>query len=396
MTSSRDAAEFFDATRVHPGCRGFSGVVGDGNRLYFAPLNNGDFHGQVLCFDTDRSFSDPASWSVFDLARVAPGCRGFVDAVFDGRFVNFIPFFDGAAHHGRLTRYDTRAAFDDPTAWSHFDSTLLEARSRGFVSGCFDGRYLYLSPYQLDHTTTHGQVTRFDTRAALDDPAAWSFFDLTSVHAGARGYHSAVSDGERFIWLVPYFRDPGEYNGIVARFDSRGRFDDPDAWQCVDLTRWQPGWTGFVGGVLHDGYLHLIPYHDGTDRHGRVVRCRTKASLADPTAWSAFDCARVDPGSRGFFGGLCDSTHLYLVPHCRGPGQYHGLLTRWRVDAPFDSPSSWSTCDLAALDPDARGFMGAALHDRHLYLAPFETDAGRRCGLIARVDTASTDSWSTR
>ena len=397
MSSARDpSVNFFDATRVDPGCRGYSGVVSDGRHLYFAPLNNGGFHGLVLRFEADGDFADPARWSVFDATSVAPGCRGFVDAVFDGRFVNFVPFHDGQSHHGRLTRYDTLGAFDAPASWSSFDTTRLNSRSRGFVSGCFDGRHLYLSPYQQDASTTHGQVTRLDTLGALDDPASWAFFDLTTLHPDARGFHAALCTGDRHLWMVPYFRGPGVYSGRVARLDLHGRFDDPSAWECFDLAGCDPGWLGFVGGVHHAGDVYLVPYHDGSDRHGRVLRFRGDAALSDASAWTSFDCSRVDPGSRGFFGGACDDRSLYLVPHCRGAGQYHGLLTRLRLDAPFEDPASWATCDLASHAPEARGFMGAALHGRHLYLAPFETDAGRHSGLVARIDIERTDSWSTR
>ena len=144
-----------------------------------------------------------------------------------------------------------------------------------------------------------------------------------------------------------------------------------------------------MGAACHDGMVYFVPYVDASDRHGRVLRLDTRADFADPGAWQMFDCARVDPGSRGFFGAVCAGRHLYLIPHCRGVGQYHGQITRLDLDGRFDDPASWSYCDLAQAHPDARGFIGAVATGGHLYLAPFETDAGRHSGVVLRLDLNS-------
>ncbi|MBF0468712.1 MAG: hypothetical protein HQK61_07485 [Desulfamplus sp.] len=148
--------EIFDTTLANPDSRGFSGIASDGRYLYFAPLNNGTM-GQVARYDTTLPFDDSKGWSFFDTAKVHPASRGFVDALFDGRYIYLIPFFqyvNQVRHHGQVTRYDTTLNFNDPESWSFFDTTILHPNSRGFVSGCFDGNHIYLSPYQLDFATT--------------------------------------------------------------------------------------------------------------------------------------------------------------------------------------------------------------------------------------------------
>ncbi|MFA7238805.1 MAG: hypothetical protein WC091_01730 [Sulfuricellaceae bacterium] len=384
--------ELFDVSRIHPACKGFSGAVFDGCYVYLAPLNNGNFHGRVARYDPARAFDDPAAWETFDSAQINPESRGFVDGLFDGRYFYLVPFFKGD-HHGQVTRYDTRLPFTESASWAVFDTTAIHPNSRGFVSGCFDGRHIYLAPYQLDHVTTHGQVTRYDTQGDFADPGAWQVFDTAKVHPDSRGFHSAVCEGD-YVYFVPYLRGGGEYSGLLLRYDRRKDFADPAAWQYFDLTTLDAGCRGYVGGACHNGMLYLAPYINGTGRHGRVARFDTRAALDDPSAWSVFDCAQVDPGSRGFFGTLSDGRHLYLVPHCRGVGEYHGQLTRYDLSRPFDDPASWSICDLVRADPACKGFIGGVQHAGYLYLAPFETDAGCHSGLAVRVKLDEESVWS--
>jgi hypothetical protein len=389
-----NGVNFFDTSSLNAASRGYSGVVDDGRHLYFVPLANGDFHGLVARHDPSRELDDPNAWSFFDSAAVHPASRGFVDGLFDGSHLYLVPFCNGR-HHGQVTRYDTTRPFEDPASWQVFDTASVHEKSIGFVSGCWDGRHLYFAPYQLDHAaTTHGRITRFDTRGDFADPAAWQVFDATAVHADCRGFHSAVWDGGDHVFFVPYLRGPKDYNSRLARYDRRLPFDAPQAWQSFDLTAVHPGCRGYVGGTMHAGRLHLAPYCDGTDRHGRVLRFDCGAALDDVSAWTMFDCARVDAGSRGFFGAVCDARSLYLVPHCRGPGQYHGQITRHALGGAFDDPRAWSFCDLGRLHADARGFIGGAAHGEHLYLAPFETDAGRHSGLVARLRRDAEHLWS--
>lgn len=390
-----DGVEFFDVDALHAGSRGFSGVVCDGVYLYFVPLNNGEFHGKVTRHDTRLDFTDPAAWEVFDSAVVHPGSRGFVDGLFDGRYLYLVPFCNGQ-HHGQVTRYDTTRPFAESASWQVFDTATVHPHSRGFVSGCFDGRYLYLAPYQLDFVTTNSQVTRFDTQGEFTDPASWSVFDTAAVHPDSRGFHSAVWDGGDYVYLVPYLREGKTYSGLLLRHDRRGDFTDPAAWQSFDLTTLDPRCQGYVGGVCRDGFLYLAPYFDGSDRHGRVLRFDTGAALDDTSAWTLFDCASLDAGSRGFFGAVCDEQALYLIPHCRGVGQYHGQITRHELGRAFDDPAAWSFRDLGHDHPMAKGFIGAALHGGHLYLAPFETDAGCHSGLVARLRLDAPNLWSSK
>jgi hypothetical protein len=385
--------EVFDLTQVHPEAKGFSGAVFDGRFIYLVPLNNGQFQGRVLRFDPQGQFDDPSAWASFDSASVNANSRGFVNGMFDGRYLYLIPYFNGR-HHGLVTRYDTQAAFDAPDSWQFFDTGQLHPNCRGFVSGCFDGRYVYLSPYQLDFTATHGQVTRFDSQGDFLDAAAWETFDACTLHPDSRGFHSALHDGD-YVYFVPYLNTGKEYSGLIARYDRRLPFASPAAWKHLELSNLNPGCKGYVGGCVHQGYLFLSPYIDGIDRHGRVLRYDPRhagfdsSELDDTAVWRLFDTAQIDPDSRGFFGAIGAGDRLFMVPHCRGVGQYHGLLTYCELGNDgqgFVNAANWSTFDLAGINPNLRGFIGGVVHGDWLYLPPFETDAGQHSGLMARVN----------
>jgi hypothetical protein len=383
--------ELFDLTRAHPAARGFSGAVLIAGYIYYAPLNNGQFHGRVLRFNTASAFDDPAAWDSFDCALIHPAARGFVNALTDGRHVYLVPYTNGK-HHGHVVRYDTRRSFTDPTSWQEFDATQLHSECRGYISGCHDGRYIYLAPYQLDWGSTHGRIVRFDTTQDFGSALAWESLDATRVHPAARGFHSACAAGDH-VYFIPYLLTGKQYNGCLMRYDRRLPWDDPQAWQHIDLATLDAGCLGYVGAVTYEGRLYLAPYLDGVDRHGRVVCLDLTRDWSDRQAWSVFDCAQVDAGSRGFFGAICAAQQLYLIPHCRGIGQYHGQLTRCDLSRGFTHLASWSTCDLALVHPDLRGFMGGVIDGGWLYLPPFETDAGQHSGLAVRVRLDCPEIW---
>jgi hypothetical protein len=45
---------------------GLFGAVFDGRYVYFVPQHDGNRDGTVLRFDTHRQFRNPASWSAYD------------------------------------------------------------------------------------------------------------------------------------------------------------------------------------------------------------------------------------------------------------------------------------------------------------------------------------------
>ena len=106
-----------------------------------------------------NTFSVSASYSFFNTASLNANSKGFYGAVFDGRYIYFVPYFN-TAYSGQVTRYDTTGSFTQSSSWSFFDTASLNANSKGFYGAVFDGRYIYFVPY--NNGNIHGQVTRFD------------------------------------------------------------------------------------------------------------------------------------------------------------------------------------------------------------------------------------------
>jgi hypothetical protein len=237
-----DAYSYFDAAAsLGPECACFDGAVFDGRHVYFAPLERGVVlryhvagafssadsweshalsqiagpdggacvgtifdgryvylvpygHSMVIRHDTEGGFSDPSSWEAYDAAGTSGlRCRGYDGGAFDGRYVYFIPFWDGAdvrhGFHGQLMRYDTRLGFGAAAAWEAADGCAqAPPNPGGFNGGAFDGRYLYMAPWRRDAATpdisAHGQVLRYDT-AAADASFVLKFADCG--HSGGLG-----------------------------------------------------------------------------------------------------------------------------------------------------------------------------------------------------------------
>ena len=103
----------------------------------------------VTRYDTQGSFSATTSWSAFDAAQLGSAARGFFGAVFDGRWITFVPqshavATDGGPEETLAVRYDTQADFSATSSWSTFDTNVLTPGMESFTGGVFDGHYVYL------------------------------------------------------------------------------------------------------------------------------------------------------------------------------------------------------------------------------------------------------------
>ena len=384
--------EFYDLSKhVHPKCKGFSGAIFDGRYVYFIPMNNGSFQGQVTRFDTHGAFKNQHCWSYFDTTTLNPDSKGFINGAFDGRYIYFAPFINGQ-HFGQVTRYDTKKYFTSPDSWNFFNTTKLNPNSKGFVGAIFDGRYVYFVPYQLDPKTCHGQVTRYDTHGKFEVETSWDFFDMTNIHPNYKGYHAALFDG-RYIYFIPYISsiEPLIYNGNIIQLDTHGNFLSADSWSCFNTAEIFPKSVGFIGGTFDGQYLYFAPYHNGDSRYGQVVRYNSKNSFNNPRSWDAFDTTIIHENSRGFFSALYDGRFVYFVPHCRGENLYHGQITRYDTKGSFTSVKSWTIFDTESLHENNKGFISGTFDGKYIYFAPYETEAGRHSGQVIRFSVNNFD-----
>ena len=69
---------------------------------------------RYLRYDTTSNFESPNSWSTFDAGANGVGvdATGYQGAVFDGKYVYFVPLISNSGFHGEVLRYDTTSNFE--------------------------------------------------------------------------------------------------------------------------------------------------------------------------------------------------------------------------------------------------------------------------------------------
>ena len=372
---------------------GYHGAVFDGRFVYFIPRRNGPgFHAEALRFDTAGDFSDPDSWAAHDIGHgegyVERG--GYNGGVFDGRFVYFAPDTRSTGQHGEVLRLDTLGDFEDDSAWTSFDPGEhgVGEEPDGYCGAVFDGRFVYFVP-EKNNTGLHGEVLRLDTTGQFTEVAAWSAFDPGDHGVGSDpdGYRGGVFDG-RFVYFVPHFS--GDlYAFEVLRYDTAGDFADPSSWSTYDPDL--EGMGGSNGAVFDGRYVYFTPISGYGDRVGNVLRFDTTGGFTDPSSWSKFD--PYDHGVGQFAdiayrGGVFDGQHLYFAPFS-GDSAPFGEVLRYNTASDFDDPGSWDAFDAGAnaVGDDPDGYDGAAFDGRYIYFAPLSNDGGFH-GEVLRYDTA--------
>jgi len=331
--TSSSSWSFFNLTQLHPEAKGFGGGVFDGRYVYLVPnYNDKKRSGLVVRFDSVKQFDSPSSWEFFDISLLNPRSKGFYGGVFDGRFIYFVPHHNGENYSGEIARYDTKQPFYASSSWSFFDTTSINNFSRGFVQAIFDGRYIYFIPNRLNTNDYNGQVTRYDTSKPFNAPYAWSFFNTTRLNAKSKGFAGGVFDG-RYIYLAPLFLDSKNFNGLVTRYDTTLPFKSSRAWSFFDTSKINTNSKGFVSAIFDGKYVYFVPFRSGyappreidpesylcEDTNsggfsGQITRYNTTLLFNSSSAWSFFDLTKIQSKLKGFWGGVFDGRYIYLTP----------------------------------------------------------------------------------
>jgi hypothetical protein len=422
QASATDGGASSDATTTDGAA---SDASSDAAPVVCAPLDAGD--GGFAPFAQTTLPDGTSTWSFFDTSSLTTTTNAFTGGVFDGQYVYFV----GKGQW--IARYDATlgaAAFDGGAAWSVVRVTSLAPVGSipgGFLGAVFDGRYVYFVPDTIDGATS-SVAARFDTRAAsasLTDPAAWTTFDLSVLNgsgAPLKGFYGGSFDG-RYVYFVPH--NDGAPDGRVARYDTKiadagtvhapsdggdagdagdagpTGFDDVGQWETFDLAGVSPAAVGFAGAAFDGTSVYFVPSvndaYDASVDNGNsaiVARLLTDASFESSGSWSTFDLTKVNGEADDFFGGAFDGRNLYLVP--RG----NGIAVQFDTAAKgFTVPASWSTYDLERIITREAGaspaFTGAAFDGRFVYYVPSATGFGT----VARYDSLSSFhadcAWST-
>jgi hypothetical protein len=286
--------------------RGFLGAAFDGRNVYFAPYNGGGTNDLVARYDTLSPLASTASWSTFATSTLSPAATSCFGAAFDTRYVYFVQA--PGTPYGIIRRYDSLASFTTAASWAVFDTTTVNTNATGFTGWAFDGRYLYLAPW--DSGIAHGPAARYDTQAPFGAATSWSTFDTKTLNATAGSFAGAAFDG-RYVYFVPGSTGAGGV-GLTARYDTQAPFTSSTSWTTFDVSALSAVTKGYRGAAFDGRFVYyisgLFSVVDGT-----ILRYDTQAAFTDATSWKRFDATSLAAG--GFFGAVFDGRYLYLVPH---------------------------------------------------------------------------------
>ena len=397
VSTDFDAFDGYDAGNTSGmNTTGFFGAVFDGRYVYFVPQHDGTRrHGKVTRYDTRGDFHDAASWVAYDAGKTSGlNTKGYYGAVSDGRYIFFVPRLDGEAHHSRVLRYDTRGEFTAPESWRAFDAGDPVSHQ----SAAFDGRYIYFVPgYENDMNNPTGRVLRYDTHSDLDDPKSYATYDASRTSGlDTTCYDGAVFDG-RYVYFAPL-----NDKGMMLRHDTQGDFLSPASWQAYNAKDVSGLRTGMCVGAVFDGrYVYYTPY-----AHSVAVRFDTHWDFTDEAAWEAYEAANVSGvKTKGYDGAVFDGRYVYFLPFWDGDDHkqgFHGRVLRYDATAGFCDAQSWSAADAGRTGGlDTVGFNGGAFDGRYIYFAPWRgnttEDGFAAHGNVLRYDTTGADaSFSLR
>ncbi len=267
----------------------FAGGGFDGRYLYLASSGDSTTNDSTR-YDTTADFLAASSWSAFNLSSVNTSTASFRGTAFDGRFVYMAPC--EAGYSSVLSRYDTTAAFGAAGSWSNFDMSTIDGinpSSDGLcdIGAVFDGRYVYFVPNSI-YEYWRGTVARYDPQMAFDSAAAWTTFDTLQLGALAGGFQGAAFDG-RYIYFVPWgdtsTGTPLSIQGapLITRYDTMATFTTMASWATFDPSAVTSS-NAFIGAAFDGRYVYFSP----GDYRGQALRYDTQASFAAGASWSSF------------------------------------------------------------------------------------------------------------
>ena len=327
--------------------RCYDGAVFDGRYIYFVPLES---QGVVLRYDVQGDFARHDSWAAYNARHTSGLEMGWsVGAIFDGRYVYIVPYSNGV-----VVRYDTAGEFRDPANWLAYDAGYTAGlNTTGYDGAIFDGRYVYFIPFHQGSDSSegfHATVLRYDTQGAFTNPASWNAADAAAT-AGLNpvGFNGGAFDG-RYFYCAPWrdgLRPDGRpaAHGRVLRYDTTGceaafSLRYADYGHNGGLTGAAPGPSFLVNtdrGVLSvaahvtlpPGWHQLVGVYDGATISLFIDGVRV-AERAGTGAISVSDTPLVigrTHNGRGYFGGQISEVRLSYV--ARSPEwlqtTYHNL-----------------------------------------------------------------------
>jgi hypothetical protein len=257
--------------------------------------------GKVVRFDTTQSFVDVAAWKAYSITSLSAGALG--GQAFDGQYV----YASSYSTTSTVLRYDTKGAgFQNAGAWTSYGLSAVDPALAYISVPTFDKRYLYFS------NADSGKITRFDTKSAFNVASSWDVFDGASVSASMKGTIGGIFDGQ-YVYFPPYHYDT---SGVTLRYDTTKPFAQKSSWDTFDLAQVDAKALNFHGGTFDGRYVYYTPYNPGAV----LVRYDTTMPFAQKASWQSFALAGATANVAAYSGIVFDGEYVYLVPQATTGG----------------------------------------------------------------------------
>jgi hypothetical protein len=254
---------------------GYDGAVYDGTKyVYFVPYGdqNGATNTYALRYDTDADFKTAASWTVYDITNAGgSSARGYYGAAFDGTYVYYVPYANPTTFHGLAIRYNTTLPYTDNGSWSVYDASSTGMVTVGYKGAVFDGRYVYYVPFRDTVSTQHTRVLRYDTQGVFTTGTSWAAYDAQNTESlNTQGYVGAECDGT-YVYFIPY--ENTIYHANVLRYDRTKDFQTGTSWAAYNAGATSGLNTkGYKYSTKQGDYLYFVPYNNNIGFSGIVLR----------------------------------------------------------------------------------------------------------------------------
>lgn len=376
---SNNMVERYDLLSARSTWKRFVDCEFDGKYAYFVAQMASTSVSTIVQYNTTLPINETASWTYLDLTTLNASWIGLGTTVFDGRYLYMLPY-DVTTAPGTVVRYDTSLSFSSTASWTGVSLSMFNTSWVSYGANCFDGKYIYLFPTYISAAESSTKILRYDTSQAFEWSGSWTSYDIGAHGSDCIGISGASYDG-RYVYAITNNNGTNK-TGKFIRFDTSLSFSSTASWTIHDLSTINVDWVGFYDMVFDSRFIYFIPLLYDADVNTTFVRYDTNCSFTSSTSYESYDILNIDSNGGGYFSGIFDGRYLYAIPYYNGLFHYGGMV-RYDTFKPFNVNDSWSVVNLSADNLTYRGFRASCFDGRNIYVSPCEN--GTANGTLCRV-----------
>jgi uncharacterized protein (TIGR03437 family) len=278
-----------NTVRSIPEIGGFAGIWGNG-AAYFCPTgSNLNFVANTVLIRYNSAigaYDDPTAWESFDMSTIPvlqgtgpadPQLGGMQSAAYVAPNIYMVPFFNGnetssstVTMSSKLVVYNTTGSFTSGSSYQTFDLSTLSSMNPTLFAGSISnqfrgytgavvvngGKNLILVPWGDRSLQINNSVAlEYNTTMALNDPAAWSYFNLETLSQKAAGFQFGWLDKDGYVWFVPTH----DYQASTAPgippfmvYNTALPFNEATSWVAYTNNGYPSGKEVWLTGAAYD------------------------------------------------------------------------------------------------------------------------------------------------